>query len=84
MFLLGMKELRTKNERITKLRPRNPKEYWNILKKVTGLHKQHKTLPDELLWEGMTIKGDRTLEVWEEAFRRLSASEEQNDPFSEF
>ena len=32
---LRMKEIRTKNERITKLRSRNPKEYWNILKKVT-------------------------------------------------
>ena len=47
-YELRMKEIKTKNERILKLRTRNPKEYWKILKKITGIN-IHKTLPDELL-----------------------------------
>ena len=70
-YELRMKEIKTKNERILKLRTRNPKEYWKILKKITGIN-IHKTLPDELLWDGISVKGERTLEVWEEAFRKLS------------
>ena len=79
------KEVKTKNERLLNLRSRNPKEYWNILKRVAGMQKQLKSLPNELIWNGLRIKGDRTLEVWEEAFRRLSSSsEEYKDINTEF
>ena len=30
-------------------------------------------LPEEVLFDGVVVSGDKTLEIWREAFRRLTA-----------
>src|SRR3569623_1920491 len=52
---------------------KNPSVYWDLLKKTVGTKRKKTLIPDEALFDGVVVGGDNILNVWREAFRRLSA-----------
>jgi hypothetical protein len=44
-----------------------------MLKRTVGLKRQKAAIPDEVTSDGVVASGDSILEVWKEAFRKLSA-----------
>src|SRR4051812_43366895 len=49
----------------------NPRQYWSHLKKTAGLGRIRRSIPDEAMMDGLVVKGDLVLKVWQEAFRKL-------------
>ena len=73
--LVKVRERRTclRNKTITDSESKDPRVYWNLLKRTVGLNRKKVEIPDEVLFDGVVACGDRILEVWREAFKRLGA-----------
>lgn len=50
---------------------KNPGVYWDMLKRTVGIKRRKVTMPEEVLFDGVIVRGDETREVWKEAFRRV-------------
>ena len=74
-------DFKKRNALLTKDKVSNPRRYWALLKKAAGLGKVTSSIPDEALVEGLVVKGDLVLRVWQEAFRKLFAADEKDPAF---
>ena len=52
---------------------KDPRVYRDILKRTVGLRRRKVEVPDEALFDGVVVCGDKILEFWREAFRRVFA-----------
>jgi len=64
-----------------KCNSRNPSIYWDLLKKTVGLQRKKVALPGEVIFKGVVASGDAILEVWREAFQKLSAVDREEKSF---
>ena len=81
---LEVVEARVKKRRSSEIQAnssKNPRVYWDLLKKTVGLGRKKHTLPDEVIFDGVVASGDKVLEVWREAFRRLFAVDHDEKTF---
>jgi hypothetical protein len=70
-------ELRKRNDLLAKAKASNPRQYWSLLKKAAGLSRNTRSIPDEAFVNGLVVKGDLVLKVWQEAFRKLFAADDK-------
>jgi hypothetical protein len=73
--------LERRNQALQSNASKNPRVYWELLKKTVGLSRKKQTVPDEVIFDGVTASGDKILEVWREAFRRLFAVDQDEKAF---
>jgi hypothetical protein len=71
--IVKTRDTERRNKEIQNSSSKNPRVYWDMLKRTVGLGKKKVTIPDEVLFEGVVASGDKILEVWREAFRKLYA-----------
>jgi hypothetical protein len=70
-----------RNNVLLKCNSKNPSVYWDMLKRTVGLKRKKVAIPDEVLFDGVVARGDSILEVWKEAFRKLSAVDKDEKTF---
>ena len=71
--MVKARDTERRNKEIQNSSSKNPRVYWDMLKRTVGLGKKKMTIPDEVLFDGVVASGDKILEVWREAFRKLYA-----------
>ena len=69
-----MREIRNKS--ILRAKTTDSKRYWDLLKKIVGVGKFRKEVPNEAWMEGKLVSGDLVKWAWQQAFQKLG---EQND-----
>ncbi len=62
-----------RNKSILANSSKNPRVFWDLLKQTVGLRRKKAAIPEEVLFEGVVASGDKIVEIWKEAFRRLTA-----------
>ena len=72
----------SRNSALLKNNSKNPRVYWDLLKKTVGIHRKRTQIPDDALFDGVVVSGDKIQEVWKEAFRRISAVDPEESAFS--
>ena len=55
--------------------------YCDLLKKTVGLERKRLAMPAEVILDGVVATGDKILDVWREAFRRLFAVDHDEKTF---
>ena len=74
-------ELKKRNDLLAKAKASNPRQYWSLLKKAAGLSRNTRSIPDEAFVNGLVVKGDLVLKVWQEVLRKLFAADKQDPAF---
>ena len=70
-------------EKIGKLRSKDPKEYWNMLRRLNA-EETKRELPSKMRNEaGVLVGGREKLEVWRNYFQRLGKEEKESKDFDE-
>ena len=66
---------------MVKQKTASPKSYWNLLKRIVGIGKRKKEIPNEAVLDGTVLHGEEVLEVWQKAFQKLGTLDENDIDF---
>ena len=73
-----------RNAALGNCRSKNPGVYWDLLKRTVGIRRKKVAMPEEVLFDGVVVCGDKIREAWREAFRRVFAVDGENSFNKEF
>jgi hypothetical protein len=69
------------NEKLESFKGKNEKAYWRILKNLAGIKKKEEKLPEEVRMGNRVGRGEKSKEIWNEAFSLLGKVSEEDKHF---